>query len=58
MSKLEIEEQVITEKELPVDMEQYIKFKLGLQPLVQSTPDPEKQSGRLSVEQVIKATLT
>ena len=31
MSSLEIEEQVITEKHIPVDMEAYIKFKLGLQ---------------------------
>lgn len=42
MSSLELEEQVITEKHLPVDMEAYIKFKLGVQtPAIQDAEGNE-----------------
>ena len=51
MSSLEMEEQVISEKHIPVDMEVYIKFKLGVQP--PSTQDDEgSQPEEESAEQV------
>ena len=51
MSSLEIEEQVISEKHIPVDMEAYIKFKLGVQP--PTVEDVEgRQLGEESAEQV------
>ncbi|XP_065069949.1 microtubule-associated serine/threonine-protein kinase 2-like isoform X3 [Rhopilema esculentum] len=39
MNSLEMEEQVITEKHLPIDMEAYIKFKLGVQQPIESVPE-------------------
>ena len=51
MSSLEIEEQVITEKHIPVDMEAYIKFKLGLQ-LSSGQEGENSQPEEESAEQV------
>ena len=53
MNSLEMEEQVITEKHLPIDMEAYIKFKLGVQQPIESVPEEGIDAIAGSAEQVL-----
>ena len=55
MNSLELEEQVITEKHINVDMEAYIKFKLGFQPVL--PPNEELSKSDLQVRKSVSFSI-